>query len=178
MLVLGTVGSQNTKTFLVGDYESIQTVTVGAGGQSTITFSSIPQTYTHLQLRATNRSGGARVRFNSDTNTNYVRHYLYGNGTSVFSGGQTGQTSASIIDSIGAATNFFNVGILDILDYTNPNKYKTMRCLTGFEDATGSNCETFLFSGLWLSTSAVNTITLTGSADTSQYSSFALYGIK
>lgn len=33
------------------DYDSIATTTVGAGGAASITFSSIPSTYQHLQIR-------------------------------------------------------------------------------------------------------------------------------
>ena len=51
-------------------YESIQTVTVGSGGQSTISFTSIPSTYKHLQIRMLARATGAStvglIRFNSD----------------------------------------------------------------------------------------------------------------
>ena len=68
-----------------GSYESITTVTVGAGGSSTISFSSIPSTYQHLQVRfngSITTSGGAMgIYFNSDsTSTNYYQHVVYGSG--------------------------------------------------------------------------------------------------
>ena len=69
----------------------------------------------------------------------------------------------------------FGTFIVDILDYANTNKYKTMRALDGF-DANGSGYAV-LWSGNWRSTSAVSTITITGGTF-AQYSSFALYGIK
>ena len=70
-------------------YESIATVTVGSGGSSSIDFTSIPSTYTHLQLRMTARctaqSGGnptnVYLRFNSDSGSNYAWHQLAGNGS-------------------------------------------------------------------------------------------------
>ena len=157
-----------------GAYDSIATTTVGAGGSSTVTFSSIPSTYTHLQLRCITNSGGDRLQFNGDTAANYTRHYLLGNGTAASSGASTGATYSSVIDYTNTASTFAG-SIVDILDYNNTNKFKTIRSLTGFD--TNSQGEIFLFSGLWRSTAAISTITITGGT-AAQYSSFALYGIK
>ena len=77
-------------------YESIATVTVGAGGSSSISFSSIPSTYKHLQIRSINLSSSTDnnilMRFNSDSGANYSRHYVYGDGASV---GASATTSAT-----------------------------------------------------------------------------------
>jgi hypothetical protein len=156
-----------------GSYESIETVTVGSGGSSTITFSSIPQTYAHLQLRCFTNSGCDRLQFNSDTAANYTRHYILGNGTAASSGASTGATYSSVIDYTNATSTFAG-SVVDILDYKDTNKFKTIRSLTGFD--TNSQGEIFLFSGLWRSTAAISTITITGGT-AAQYSSFALYGI-
>ena len=150
-------------------------VTVGSAGASSITFSSIPSTYTHLQIRAFVNSGVAAIRFNSDSGSNYTRHYLQGNGSSVAAGASTSATSMSIVD-YGSTANIFTSNIIDILDYANTNKYKTVRNLCG-TDVNGAGGTVTLFSGLWLSTSAISTITITGGTAV-QYSSFALYGIK
>ena len=74
----------------------------------------------------------------------------------------------------------FSAGVLDILDYANVNKYTTTRVLSGFNtNGSANGTAVFLSSGLWMSTSAVTSITLTGrSTNIGQYSSFALYGIK
>jgi hypothetical protein len=173
--ILGIWASQNYSRYqLPTSFESIATTTVGAGGSSTITFSSIPSTYTHLQLRCFNLSGGSNIRFNSDTGSNYARHYLWGDGATVTSGANTSQTSMAVMDYSGTS-NIFTANIVDILDYTNTNKYKTVRTLSG-TDTNGAG-SVLLYSGLWLSTSAINTITITGGT-AAQYSSFALYGIK
>jgi hypothetical protein len=156
-----------------GSYESIATVDVGSGGSSTITFSSIPSTYTHLQLRCIQNGGGDRLQFNSDTAANYTRHYLLGNGTAASSGASTGATYSAVGDYTSTA-NVFAGTVIDILDYKDTNKFKTIRSLTGFD--TNSQGEIFLFSGLWRSTAAISTITITGGT-AAQYSSFALYGI-
>ena len=90
------------------DFTSLQTVTVGSGGQTTITFSSIPPTYTHLQIRWLARentgaqadpSQNIRIRFNSDTGSNYSIHRLYGLGSG--SGVADGYASQSDIVSTG-----------------------------------------------------------------------------
>ncbi len=168
-------------------YESIATVTVGSGGSSAITFSSIPSTYQHLQVRMLFRDTRAVVgdyaslQFNSDTGSNYALHLLSGSGASAAAGGYSSQTSIDISRVAGssATASVFGAAILDILDYANTNKYTTTRSLGGV-DNNGSG-EIVLNSGLWMNTAAVSTITIkaqAGSANFSQYSSFALYGIK
>jgi len=159
-------------------YESIATVTVGAGGTSTITFSSIPSDYTHLQVRVLQKSdsaGDLNFKFNNDSGSNYSRHYLYGDGSSAASGGVASQTLGYI--GYNPSSTIFQASVIDILDYKNTNKYKTVRSLVG-TDTNGGGYVIFS-SSLWLSTSAITTITFNqGSNTISQYSQFALYGIK
>jgi hypothetical protein len=165
---------------LPGAYESISTTVVGAGNATDITFSSIPQTYTHLQLRmsvrcsATN-GGSVRVRFNSDSGLNYTYHVVGGDGASA--GVASGANTTEMIAGSGLQnTTYFAGQIIDILDYRDTNKFKTMRHLGGV-DANGSGAAQ-LASGLWRSTSAVTSIYLVPqSASFSQYSHFALYGV-
>jgi hypothetical protein len=188
----------NTISGLLGDgvpvsltsYESISTVTVGSGGQASVSFTSIPSTYTHLQIRAiatSNRGGGNeqdyfRVRFNSDTGTNYASHVLEGYGTGI--GSFANSSSASPTTFVGgggsAGANVFGGAVVDILDYANTNKYKTTRALSGIE--TNSSAGRMWFSSsLWQNTAAISTITIDsfyGASAINQYSSFALYGIK
>ena len=164
-------------------YESIATTTVGAGGSSTITFSSIPSTYKHLQIRgltfaATNPNSGVKTQFNSDTGSNYTQHALIGSGTTASAYGFASQTF--IEGGYTGDASYGGAFVLDILDYTNTNKYKTTRSLTGNDaNATGVRYIAFL-SGLWMNTAAISTITITHSVgiNFAQYSSFALYGIK
>jgi len=161
-------------------YESIETFTVGAGGSSTISFTSIPSTYKHLQIRISGKAannGNASYRFNSDSGSNYSWHNLYGSGSSAaaYSG-----ASSSVIYTGEMYTNasIFNAEIVDILDYANTNKYKTLRAISGV-DLNGSG-SVQLDSGAWRSTAAISSITIypPSSGSFSQYSSFALYGIK
>lgn len=180
----GSLLNGNTP-FEPGDYESIATVT-SAGSAGDITFTSIPATYTHLQIRGilrTNDTGGFNnqgMRFNSDTGSNYKSHYLRGDGTSATAGVVVGSTNFN--DFMRAASASMTAGIfaavvMDILDYADTNKYKTFRVLQG-GDANGSGI-LGLHSGVWMSTSTINSITISPSGGTAiQYSSFALYGIK
>ena len=183
--------------YIPSDYESIATVSVGSGGTSYIDFTSIPSTYTHLQIRAickSNQTGtsgefeGLAVRFNSDSGSNYARHFLRGNGSTASAGASTSQTFASIglepDTGYSSVSQMFAGQVIDILDYANTNKYKTIRLLGGFDsNNTGTNVGAINFgSGLWMSTSAITSIRFAsgGSFDRgfTQYSHFALYGIK
>lgn len=172
-------------------FESIATVTVGSGGSSSIDFTSIPSTYTHLQVRVLSRDSRAtsanslsiRVGNGSiDTGNNYNTHMFRGDGASVTAGNVgTNYNNMDFALEPGAniSSSIFGVSVFEILDYANTNKYKTMRCLNGY-DANGSGYALFQ-SGLWMSTSAIDTIkfTCSGSGATFvQYSHFALYGIK
>lgn len=165
-------------------YESIATAS-GTGSSGTITFSSIPSTYKHLQLRAIGRSDYAggnvqiAVRFNSDTAANYSTHYIVGNGSTATASG-TANTTFADAGQVTAATstsNAMGMAVIDILDYADTNKYKTLRSLSGF-NANGSG-QALLTSGSWRSTSAVTSIVLiAGAGNWTTTTQFALYGIK
>lgn len=166
----------------VGDYQSIATVTVGSGGSTSISFTSIPSTYKHLQIRyfAKNNSSygeqGIRVFYNGDTTvSNYYAHRLQGDGSSA---GAWSDPQPAIGTIYGGGSAYFSGGIIDILDYTNTNKKKTARSLSG-TDANGSGYVA-LYSDLWnASTNAITDLTISQAGNTfAQYSSFALYGVK
>lgn len=190
MLVLGSVASQNTKSFLITpSFESIATVTVGAGGASPITFTSIPSTYTHLQLRGQLRSnisatGGeyCLIQFNGDTGGNYSWHYMGGLGTgAAYSGGYANTTSiagSQVATCNNDLASAFGGNVWDIPDYSNTNKYKTIRMLNGWSGSAAGVVG--MDTGNWRSTAAINAIRIyPGSGSLwQQYSTFALYGIK
>ena len=164
---------------VAGDYESIATTVVGSGGTSTITFSSIPSTYKHLQVRYIARatSGGSAnftMTYNGDTASNYAWHALFGNGATASAAAGSPQPYV-LAGEISSVANTFSTGVIDILDYANTNKFKTMRDLNG-ADYNGSGFA-ILYSGLWRSTSAINQISF-ASVTFAEYSHFALYGIK
>jgi trimeric autotransporter adhesin len=163
----------------------LQVITVGPAGASSVEFTSIPATYTHLQIRYISRSENASdsttiMRINSDTGNNYSTHRLYGNGSAAGSEGQNTVSFTELPRTAYGATgsNIFGGGVIDILDYLNTNKYKTIRVLGGC-DENGSGAVTFV-SGLWQSTSAITAVNFlpSGGADMAEYTTFALYGIK
>jgi len=154
-----------------GSYESIATVTVGAGGGSSISFTSIPQTYSHLQLRIGGTANGADATLQLNGSSNSWCHILRGDGSVA----STEQYSIySLIDAGNASTSAPGVWVIDILDYTNTNKNKTVRTLFGY-DYNGSG-RVGMVSNLFNTTSAITSLSLTGRT-WSQYSTFALYGV-
>lgn len=161
-------------------YEAIGTA-MGTGSSGTITFSSIPQTYKHLQLRTftnTSRSSGAsgsgRLQFNGDTTgSNYWTHYMYSFGLAV---GADHNNENYGTFWYGDSSTFVG-SVIDILDYTNTSKRTTAKIHSGY-DQNGAGA-VGLISLFWNNTAAVNQIVLTAdSYNWGSNSRFALYGIK
>ena len=183
--ILGIYASQvSGKLWPASSYESIATVT--GTGSSYLSFTSIPQTYTHLQLRGFVRDNVAALtqdplylKMNNDTGNNYDYHSFFGDGATA-SGTSTLAAGLMVIGTTtggSSSANIFGVCVVDILDYTNTNKYKTVRSLSG-NDQNGSG-RVGSYSGLWKSTAAVNRLDFGVS---NYYDSvntvWALYGIK
>lgn len=163
---------------ILGDYESI--ATYSPSGVSTVTFSSIPQTYAHLQLRIIANKASVTdwlgLRFNGTSGgTAYNSHMLTGNGSSASAGfyGSMSEIYAMVAPS---NASYFGAGIFDILDYTSTNKTKVTRSLNGY-DLNGSG-EIRLISGLWNDTSAISSIEVRTGSNYTTGTSIALYGIK
>ena len=186
--LLGTLSSGVAAS--TSSYESIATVTA-VGGETSLSFTSIPGTYASLQIRfiakdtdtAADGTQDVKIRFNSDSGSNYVYHYLRGNGTSAVASGTTPATSVIIINSNlreVSATSTFGVGLVDILDYSSSTKNKTVRYISGMDKNTGTTASRIaLGSGLWVNTNAITSVTML--ADVTAFkagTTFALYGIK
>lgn len=185
--ILGIFASQGRVA--ANSYESISTVTVGAGGQSSITFSSIPSTFKHLQVRAIGRSVTADTSagydmtcfFNGDSTLgNYYNHYLFGNGSSAGSGANANNAIFGGVIGAGSPANTFSGMVMDFFDYSSTSKTKVGRLLEAFETNSGSTNLVIMQSTLWNSTAAINSLTFNvrGGTGFGQYSQFALYGIK
>ncbi len=180
--ILGIWASAQTASSF-GDYESIATAN-GNGSATSFTFSSIPQTYTHLQLRFISRVASANyalITFNGDSSaSNYTWHQLDGNGSAASAGGAASGTfgGAVVNFAAGGASGIYSAAIVDLLDYTNTNKYKTTRSLVGVDKNGSGNIA--LNSSAWLSTSAITSLSITfnGGFAIATGSQFALYGIK
>jgi hypothetical protein len=185
--ILGIWASQNYPR-ITSSYESIATQTVGAGGAASVTFSSIPQTYKHLQIRGiargTSTVNAFVMQFNGDTTTaNYNSHILYGDGTSALAQAQGNYpyVYTGTMPTSSDTANVFGGNVIDILDYTSTSKNKTSRAI-GAYDVNGATGYIVVWSGLWLATpAAITSVTLLPNASIgnfAQYTSFALYGIK
>lgn len=169
----------------VSDYYAIQTITVGSGGASNVEFTSIPSTYTHLQVRAIARAATTgsqpfiRMQVNGETGSNYAYHYLSGSGTSASAGASSSTTFmvGNTMYGLNNPADIYGVTIVDILDYANTNKNTTIRALGGF-DSNGAGYVD-LVSGLYNATTAITSIKFNFNiVNIAQYSHFALYGIK
>jgi hypothetical protein len=165
-----------------GAYDSLATVTLSAATAS-ITFAGIPSGYKHLQIRALFQPGTAGeqlfLRFNGDSSANYTYHQLVGDGSAASANAGTGSTGARTAVITNGSSSTFGGGIVDILDYTNVNKYKTVRSLGGGDTNTTSGI-VVLRSNLWLNTAAITSIEcrVTDGSNMSTYTSLALYGVK
>ena len=168
---------------VAGDYESIATTTVGSGGAANVTFSSIPSTYKHLQIRFLTRSASSftqvGMKVNNDTGANYAGHQLTGNGATATAAGYPSQGSPITVPiRVPDTASIFGGAVMDVLDYANSSKYKTFRTFGG-ADLNGSG-QIILASTLWMNTNAITELVFTTSDgfNFAQYSQIALYGIK
>jgi hypothetical protein len=160
-----------------------------ASGSNTIDFTSIPQTYTHLQLRISARStwtGGNQsniyVGINGNTTTtNYAAHTLYGDGASGLSQGFTSSSGIGYyvgywaLPTANATANIFGSVILDILDYTSTTKNKVGKFIYG-NDRNGTGV-VGLGSSMFMQTDAVTSLTIGADILLTAGSTADLYGI-
>ena len=164
-------------------YESIASAT-GTGSSGTITFSSIPATYKHLQVRwmgqvdgGTNGVYNTYIQFNSDSGNNYARHTLDGDGASATATGADTVTAPQVGLATRNSDTALGVSIIDIHDYASTTKYKTLRVFNGADRNGAGSVQ--LQSGLWMSTSAISSISIINfNGNFKTNSAFALYGIK
>lgn len=175
-----SVASNSVTPAAAGSFESIASAT-GTGSSNIITFSSIPSTYKHLQLRVayfTATAGDSAFLRLNGSGTGYTRHGIYGNQASVTAIGYTSQGDMQVDAALtGTFTNIANVAIIDIHNYASTTQNKTVRFFYGV-DANGSG-SIGMNSGLWINTSAVNSISFYTSAYNFTTNTVAsLYGIK
>lgn len=160
----------------------IETVTVGAGGQTSIEFTGIPQDGGDLVLLTSTRMNGAnryRITFNSNSTNVYSDIRLYGNGSNAYSEGLAGQTSAfgSYSNNSGSTANSFTSTSLVFTNYTSSNP----KSFSG--DGAYENNDTFglvvLSAGITSASAAIASMKLIpdDSASFDQYSTASLYKI-
>jgi hypothetical protein len=161
--------------------EAIETVYLEVDAAS-VTFDSISG-YEHLQLRFSERANGPNgavyMQFNDDTGNNYAYQQMSGSASSAtgnFNGASTTQIALIGTTNKSGGTNYGG-GVIDILDYANPNKNTSVQCSYGSRMDTASQ---FVVSGdgLWDNIAAVTKIKFYEFNGWKRGSSFTLYGIK
>ena len=186
--VLGIIASSNQQGRAggpVGAYDALASIKLSSAASS-VTFSSIPAGYEHLQIRMLARTaraiGGTNLiyTFNGDTGASYPWHYVTGDGSSAYSGGSTAATNPYILKctSANSSTNIFGVGVWDILDYASTTKFKTSRAISGYDNNTAG--EVVQFSSSWQNLAPVTSIRIADvlGDNFAVNTWFALYGVK
>jgi len=168
---------------MANTYEAIATVTVGSGGAANIEFTSIPQTYTDLLVKASVRDArtgdifsNLLIRFNGSS-SNLSARRLFGNGTSAASSAPS-SSIVTVLNGPLSTSNTFSSGEFYIPNYTSANNKSVSTDIVTENNATESYQE--LNAGLWSDSSAITSITLLSnySVNLVQYSTATLYGIK
>jgi len=170
----------------IDEMDLISRVSLSASAAS-IEFTSIPQTYQHLQVRMIGRSNRADVnenvgiQLNGSTASNYAYHAMRGDGSLTAS--ESGSAQAQIelnrtLTGNNATASAFGAFILDILDYGSSSKATTVRGFGGYEN-NGSG-QAVVSSGLWTVTDAISSVKIFPrfGSNWSQDSITSLYGIK
>jgi hypothetical protein len=150
-------------------YTPIQTQTVT--GVSSITFNSIPSTYTDLVLvgsGSSNSSGTLYMQFNSVTSSQYSYTSLYGNGSTTGSGKTGSATPYGYFAFYATNQNNF---IANIQNYSNNSTYKTTISQSNSTDYTASTVM------LWANTVAINSVLIAPNSGTFT-GTLTLYGIQ
>jgi hypothetical protein len=163
-------------------YEAIATNTLSSAG--TVTFSSIPATYTDLVLVVGNAlspssTPGVCVSFNGDTASNYSYTHLEGTGSAADSDRASNQTNINSGYNIGLSSTSTQPAVIiwNIMNYTNTTTYKTVLCR--YAQPAGSAPGTATTVGLWRSTAAINSIAITAQgSNLASGATCTLYGIK
>tara|TARA_R100001244_G_scaffold58606_1_gene49490 strand:+ start:639 stop:1160 length:522 start_codon:yes stop_codon:yes gene_type:complete len=165
----------------------IETVTL-TGDVASVTFSGIPATFEHLQVRCATRAAGAAagmaffIEFNGSAGTAYSTHGMAGATSAIYGLRLTGEAKISVFNGThGTSVDASELAplILDVMDYKNTNKNTTVQLLYGSAVTLTANERVTFGSGLWDSTAAITSIKFTpSSGDLVTGSTFTLYGIK
>lgn len=170
--------------------EAIKTIYLEANVAS-VTFSSIPNTYEHLQLRCSGKStrtltsgyDNSKIQFNNDTGANWGYHYMFGGSTATTAGG--GTASGDFYppwwsnNSYASHSHDYGTNIFHLWDYANTNKWTTLTFHGGANLGVGVGTPDVRHGGAaWKNTAAVHTVKIqTYSHAFIRGSSFTLYGV-
>ena len=170
---------------MANTYTLIASNTVGSGGTASVTFSSIPSTYTDLLVNISMRTdkagtGGDVVStfLNGSSSSVYDNMVLRGNGTSAtsFSNSAATEIYGTRANTAGNTASTFSNQQFYIPNYTSSN-YKSLS-IDGVQETNATQAYAELVAGLWSVSSAITSITIDPVGTIDQYSTFYLYGIK
>lgn len=166
---------------MANTYQAIATVTVGSGGAANIEFTSIPATYTDLQVLLAGRSTSAFVaddlfiQFNSSSsNFSYRTIYSTGSGTPTSGNGTT--NNLGVINGANSTASVFSNSSIYITNYASSNSKAI-----SFENTIENNAtrgDLIMVASLWANSAAITSIKLLTGANFAQYSTATIYGIK
>lgn len=164
----------------MASYNLISTTTVGSGGAATIVFSSIPQTYTDLKVlfsgRRSNAAGSFYVSFNGVT-TNLSSLRMEASGSSATFTVDSSNIFAYGINASSYTASIFGSAEIYVSDYRS-SSFKRVS-INALNENNATEAYSSLIGGLWSSTDAITSLTISlSSGSIDQYSSASLYGIK
>jgi len=169
---------------MANTFIKIASVTVGSGGAASMTFSSIPATYTDLLIKASVRSDKASafndltIKFNASTSS-YTNKLVYGDGSSAGSylNNYANKGYMTTMNAASTTSDTFTSAEIYIPNYTNANNKSFNN--DGVTENNATSSYAILNAGLWSNTDAITSIELlTASDNFVQYSTATLYGIK
>lgn len=182
------LGILDFPTAAAGAYDLLETQVLSSSASS-VTFTGLDSytDYKHLQLRMTTRTDRAavidtiRAGFNSFSGNYYTDHMLRGYGAAVLSSGAANQSFVIAHENTAGnstTTGIFGSAIMDILDFSNTNKYKTIRSFSGAYIPSWTNV--YLRSALIISTDALTSVTFTSGNGANLLTGcrFSIYGVK
>jgi hypothetical protein len=164
-------------------FTKLEAVTVGVSAAASITFNSIPQTFTDLVVKYSTRCSGSGnfqqvfLRFNGDSSTVYSGHrfwYYTGFASNAYSGGSSNNINWT--SGASATANTFGIGEIYIPNYRSSSG-KSFSSELMSESNSSTEVVTSMASGLYSSSSAITSLTLIGETSFVQHSTFTLYGI-
>jgi hypothetical protein len=161
----------------MASYQLIETVTVGAGGAASISFSSIPQTFTDLVVMSSTRSAstGNQLIPSINGSTAASTRNLFGDGGSAL--GTTGVTWIGFGSSSSDTASVFGNSFFYFPNYTlTQEKFSSSHSCN---ENSGTTAYMTIVSARWSSTAAISTLSFsTNGGNFAQYSTMSLYGIK
>jgi len=175
---------------MAATYTAIQTITVGSGGQASISFTSIPQTYTDLNLklslkstRTTDYIDDYNLSFNSNAANYYWMSWTNYNGTMrgdrnispyswIYGNAATGSHASQTPNTFGNADLYFP-------NYTSATNYKS-GLVNSVTEQNGAQVWNNFQGNLWANSAPITSIALVSGVGGNwvQYSTATLYGIK